>query len=107
MKIIINEPVTDRGHIFICNTEADIKVNATLISTAGKVYILGKTVVVNSNVKSEKSDVKICGIEELTTSDHLTSKARGGSQLVSSVRCPIKTICQGMLSSSSEISFKY
>jgi len=69
VKIIINEPVTDRGHIFICNTEADIKVNATLISTAGKVYILGKTVVVNSNVKSEKSDVKICGIEELTTSD--------------------------------------
>jgi hypothetical protein len=74
MKIIIDEPVKDKGHIFICNTEADIEVNASLTSTAGKVYILGKTVIVNSNVKSETSDVKICGIEELTTSDGIKIK---------------------------------
>ena len=63
MKVTIDTPVTVSGHIFICDTEADIEINADLKTTAGKIYILGRTVLLNANLQAT-SDIKVCGIEE-------------------------------------------
>ena len=63
MKVTIDTPINVTGHIFICDTEADIEVNADLKTTAGKIYILGRSVLLNANLQAT-SDIKVCGIEE-------------------------------------------
>lgn len=66
MKILINQSITSESDIFICDTSADIdiQVNADLISTTGKIYILGKNVIINGRLESTINDVTIVGLKE-------------------------------------------
>ncbi|GGI92429.1 hypothetical protein [Legionella impletisoli] len=63
MQITLNQPVKTIGPIFLCNTEADIVINAELLAEQGRIYILGRSVTINAPIRS-KAEVKICGTEE-------------------------------------------
>lgn len=65
MNIIINKSITSESDIFICDTSADIdiQINADLVSTTGKIYILGRNVIINGRLESTISDVIIVGLD--------------------------------------------
>lgn len=64
MKILVNTPVTSESDIIICCTSADIEINADLISTSGKIYILGKNVINNATLDAQIDNVVVVGLEK-------------------------------------------
>ncbi|WP_133128955.1 hypothetical protein [Legionella nagasakiensis] len=63
MQITLSQPVKTTGPIFLCNTEADIIIDAEMSTEEGRIYILGRSVTINAPIRSQ-SEVKICGTEE-------------------------------------------
>jgi len=54
-QLFLNTPIVTEGNIFFCDPAADIVVNANMRSTAGSIYILGKTLYIKEGVKLESS----------------------------------------------------
>lgn len=91
---IVNTPVTSAEDIFICDMEADIRIEASLICTAGNVYVVGKNVLITAGVvlKAQNGNCHVVGVERSVNHGTILAEGSGVSAYLNLYEGPARLI---------------